>query len=166
VPRNEAMKIRPRTLPGKYNFRMRIDHVAHPSRNPFETHRFYADVMGFELVQAYAGTDLLLVYAVPGGGSLAFSVSRDHTPRQQGDVPWERRHVGLTVPTRAEYESWLNRLKESSVPHRVVDDERIYFADPDGLVLELEVESAAAADPNAFQTLARWSANPGASPDQ
>jgi catechol 2,3-dioxygenase-like lactoylglutathione lyase family enzyme len=135
---------------------MRIDHVAHLSRDPRETHRFYTEVMGFKLVQAYAGAELLLVYAVPGGGSLAFSASRQYTPDSPNQVTWERQHVGLTVVTRAEYETWLQRLKEFSVPHRVVDDERIYLADPDGLVLELEVESPMPVDPNASEILRRW----------
>jgi len=164
--RNKLVRKPGSYLRGKYNFSMRIDHVAYPSRDPSETHRFYTKVMCFGLVQAYAGTDLLLVYAVPGGGSIAFSASRDHTPAMQREAPWERLHVGLTVPTRAEYERWLKRLKEFSVPHHIVDDERIYFADPDGLVLELEVESATPADPNAFETLARWRADASASPDR
>jgi len=135
---------------------MRIDHVAHPCRDPRETHRFYTQVMGFKLVQAYAGAELLLVYALPGGGSLAFSASREYTPESPNQVAWERQHVGLTLATRAEYETWLKRLKEFAIPHRVVDDERTYFADPDGLVLELEVELASPADPKASETLARW----------
>ena len=70
--------------------------------------------------------------------------------------------MGLTLATRAQYETWLRRLKEFSVPHCVVDDERIYFADPDGLVLVLEVELASRADPKALETLARWLETPNA----
>jgi catechol 2,3-dioxygenase-like lactoylglutathione lyase family enzyme len=142
---------------------MRIDHVAHPCHNPLETHDFYTAVLGLKLVQAFAGAELLLVYAVPGGGSLAFTASRDYTPESRDQLTWERQHVGLTLATRAEYETWLKRLKKFSVPHRVVDDERIYLADPDGLVLELEVELASPADPKALETLARWLETPNAS---
>ena len=98
----------------------------------------------------------MLVYALPGGGSLAFSASREYTPESPNHVPWERQHVGLTLATRAEYETWLKRLKEFAIPHRVVDDERIYLADPNGLILELEVESAMPIDPNASDILGRW----------
>ena len=138
---------------------MRIDHVAHLCRDPRQTHGFYTQIMGFNVVQAYAGAELLLVYALPDGGSLAFSASRQYTPESADSpdhVTWERQHVGLTVASRAEYETWLKRLKEFSVPHRVVDDERIYLADPDGLVLELEVESPMPVDPNASDILRRW----------
>jgi len=135
---------------------MRLDHVAHPCRDPFATHRFYSEVLGLKLTQAYAGVELLLVYALPDGGSLAFSASRDQTIMAAGDAPWERRHVGLTLSTRAEFDFWLARLKKFSVPHQVIDDERIYFSDPDGVVLELEVESSTDGNPNATDILFRW----------
>jgi catechol 2,3-dioxygenase-like lactoylglutathione lyase family enzyme len=135
---------------------MRIDHVAYPCRDPHQTHRFYNGVLELELVQAYAGRELMLVYALPSGGSLVFSASSDSDAAPVENVPWERRHVGITVDTRAELDRWLERLKEHGVHHQLVDEERIYFADPDGLVLELEVASPTTADPSAPQVLARW----------
>lgn len=135
---------------------MRLDHVAHPTRDPQQTHRFYSQVMGLKLAQAYAGRELLLVYTLPEGGNLAFSASRDDLSSASTDLPWERHHVGLTLSTRAEFDSWLARLKQFSVPHQVIDDERIYFSDPDGMVLELEVESSTPVDPRAIDTLSRW----------
>ena len=135
---------------------MRLDHLAHPIRDPHQTHRFYGEVLGLKLVQAYSGRELLLVYALPDGGSLAFSASKDDAIRVSEEVTWERRHVGLMLSTRAEFESWLGRLKQFGIPHQVVDDERIYFSDPDGLVLELEVESSTPVDPDATDILSRW----------
>ena len=135
---------------------MRIDHVAHPSRDPHATHRFYHDVLGLKLAQAYAGKELLLIYALPGGGSLALATARDWTPAPADNTAWERSHVGLTVPTRAEFDAWLQRLKERAIPYRLIDDERLYFSDPDGLVLELEVAAPASVDPAADEILARW----------
>lgn len=138
---------------------MRIDHVAHPSRDPQATHSFYSEVLNLKLVQAYAGSELMLVYALPGGGSLVFTSSRDRRPLSADDIPWERRHVGLTVATRAALDHWLQRLKEAGVRHQLIDGERIYFADPDGLVLELEVASETPADPAAGEILAAWKAS-------
>jgi catechol 2,3-dioxygenase-like lactoylglutathione lyase family enzyme len=136
---------------------MRIDHVAHLCRDPQETHRFYNGVLGLELVQAYAGKELLLVYALPGGGSLVFSASRDSATTVAADlVPWERQHVGITVDNRAELDRWLERLREHGIHHQLIDDERVYFADPDGLVLELEVASSTPVNRAAFEILARW----------
>ena len=135
---------------------MRIDHIAHPSHDPGETHRFYGEVLGLSLVQAYDGDELMLVYALPDGGSLVFSARRgDPAPRADG-VSFLRRHVGLTVASRADLDGWLRRLEAHGVPHELVDDERVYFADPDGLVLELEVAAPAPPDPAAREVLTRW----------
>ena len=135
---------------------MRIDHVAHPSHDPAQTHRFYGEVLGLPLVQAFAGDDLLLVYALPGGGSLVFSARRgDPAPRADG-VSFQRRHVGLTVASRADLDGWICRLGANGVRHEIVDDERVYFADPDGLVLELEVAAPQLHDDAATDVLSRW----------
>jgi catechol 2,3-dioxygenase-like lactoylglutathione lyase family enzyme len=135
---------------------MRIDHVAYTSRDPQATHRFYSEVLELELVQAYAGSELMLVYALPGGGSLVFSASRNGESNGVENVAWQRRHVGLTVATRAEFDRWLERLKRLEVRHQLMDDERVYFSDPDGLVLELEVACETASNPAAYDILARW----------
>jgi catechol 2,3-dioxygenase-like lactoylglutathione lyase family enzyme len=134
---------------------MHLDHVAHPIRSPHETHRFYNGVLGLVLVQAYAGKELMLVYALPGGGSLAFTTQlrANCTSDNQN---WEYEHVGLTVSSRGDLESFLQRLKQHGIPHRFIDDERIYFSDPDGLVLELEVVGSTPIDLKAGEILARW----------
>lgn len=135
---------------------MRIDHVAWPVRDPRQTHRFYHEVLGLELVQAYAGKELMLVYALPGGGTLVFSAAKDASPAQADFVAWERRHVGIIVETRAEFDYWLARLRECEITHELIDDERIYFSDPDGLVLELEVAAQVEVNPAAAEALERW----------
>lgn len=135
---------------------MRLDHIAYPCRNPFDTHRFYSQVMGLELLQAYAGRELLLVYAFPGGGSLVFSASPDGVPSAEKEVVWDRQHVGLTVSTRTELDQWIQKLKALNVVYQLIDDERVYFSDPDGLVLELEVAQPVARNPGAAEILARW----------
>jgi catechol 2,3-dioxygenase-like lactoylglutathione lyase family enzyme len=71
---------------------MRIDHISYPCRDPFATHRFYSEVMGLELVQAYAGRELLLVYALPEGGTLVYSASPDSVPSAGRDIAWARQH--------------------------------------------------------------------------
>ena len=138
---------------------MRLDHVAHPCQNPHETHRFYAGILGLKLIQAYPGKQLLLVYALPGGGSLAFTTSTNQL-RSVDDADWECRHIGLTVDTRAEFDSWLSRLNEHGIRHKFIDDERVYFSDPDGLVLELEVASPTTINTAAEEILAHWSPVP------
>ncbi len=134
---------------------MRIDHVAHPCRSPEATHHFYSGLLGLQLTHAFAGEDLMLVYALPEGRSLVFTAARN--PHEEDrEVDWETQHLGLTVSTRAELDSWGKRLEGYGIEHRWVDDERIYFADPDGMVLELEVASAMTTDPHAIEKMQRW----------
>ena len=135
---------------------MKIDHVAHPCRDPRRTHSFYNGVLGLRLVQAYPGEKLMLVYELPGGGSLVFSTTGKQPSLQGDESNWDCEHVGVTVATRVEFEAWLQRLRKDHIEHRLVDDERIYFADPDGLVLEIEVESPMRANANAQKLLDRW----------
>lgn len=136
---------------------MRIDHVAYVCRDPRKTHRFYTEVLRLPLAQVYAGHELMLVYSLPEGGSLVFSNRRDENlPAATAEIAWERAHVGLTVATRAEFDDWLDHLKQSGVPHQLIDDERIYFADPDGVVLELEVAAPSTVNDAAPEMLERW----------
>jgi catechol 2,3-dioxygenase-like lactoylglutathione lyase family enzyme len=135
---------------------MRLDHIAHPCRDPFATHRFYSEVMGLELVQALAGRELLLVYALPGGGNLVFSASPDSPSSAERDLPWERQHVGLILATRNELDQWIQKLKILNVAYRLIDNERVYFSDPNGLVVELEVAEPMARNRQAAEILARW----------
>lgn len=135
---------------------MRLDHVAHRCRDPHQTNRFYTSVLGLRLVQAYAGRDLLLVYDLPDGGSLAFTASPHSQPAGGSMADWEQQHIGLTVGTKEEFDCWLKRLNECGVPHKVIEGERVYFADPDGVVLELEVASPMTVNNKAPEVLARW----------
>ena len=135
---------------------MRLDHVAHTCRDPHATHRFYHDVLGLKLGQAYSGRELMLVYELPGGGSLAFTTAPGCVPMVADEASWERRHLGLTVNTREEFDSSLQRLRESGINYRLVESERLYFSDPDGLVLEIEVASPTAPNPKAAEILTGW----------
>jgi catechol 2,3-dioxygenase-like lactoylglutathione lyase family enzyme len=69
---------------------------------------------------------------------------------------WERQHAGVTVSTQEEFRSWLERLRKHGIRHKLVEDERVYFSDPNGLVLEIEVASPTAPSPAAAEVLARW----------
>ncbi len=135
---------------------MRLDHVAHRCHDPLLTNRFYTSVLGLRLVQAYAGKDLLLVYDLPGGGRLAFMASSHSQAAGGSMVDWEQQHIGLTVGTTEEFERWLKRLNECGVPHKVIEGERVYFADPDGVVLELEVASPMTVNNKAPEVLVGW----------
>ena len=64
--------------------------------------------------------------------------------------------MGLTVATHTEMEQWIEKLKTLNVAYQLVDNERIYFSDPDGLVLEIEVDEPVARNLQAAEALARW----------
>jgi hypothetical protein len=64
--------------------------------------------------------------------------------------------VGLTVSTRDELEQRIQKLKAVNVVFQLIDDERVYFSDPDGLVLELEVAEPVVRNPQAAEILAGW----------
>ena len=96
------------------------------------------------------------VYALPEGGNMVFSASPGSAPPAERDVAWDRQHVGLTVATRAELEQWIQKLKTHNVEYQLIDDERIYFADPDGLVLELEIAEHVTRNLRAPEILAQW----------
>jgi catechol 2,3-dioxygenase-like lactoylglutathione lyase family enzyme len=98
----------------------------------------------------------MLVYEVPGGGSLAFTTSSDQVSVVADEASRERRHVGLTVDTRDEFDSWLQKLREAHIKFQVIEGERIYFSDPDGLIIEIEVASPTAPNPKATEVLAGW----------
>ncbi|HYX52584.1 MAG TPA: VOC family protein [Candidatus Limnocylindrales bacterium] len=135
---------------------MRIDHVAHPCRDPEATHRFYSGLLGLTLTNAFAASEsLMLIYALPDGGSLVFTAGRTAGEADR-EVDSEKEHAGLSVATRAELDLWCSRLEANGVKYRWVDNERIYFSDPNGLVLEIEVASPLRADQNAYQVMKRW----------
>ena len=60
------------------------------------------------------------------------------------------------MDSREEFDHWLNRLNACGVRHKVVDNERIYFEDPEGLVLEIEVASPLAINEAANDVLTCW----------
>lgn len=135
---------------------MRLDHIAHPCRDPRETHRFYHEMLGLTLVQAYSGQELMLVYELPGGGSLAFTTSPAGQEFMIEEALGERQHVGLTVSNRKQFDFWLRQLREFGIRHRLVENERVYFSDPNGLVLEIELAGPTEPNPAASEILAAW----------
>lgn len=98
----------------------------------------------------------MLVFEAPGGGSFVFTTSQDRVSVPVENASWERQHVGLTVADCKEFDSWLARLTQFGISYQLINDERIYFTDPNGLVLEIEVAEPSAPNPAASDVLARW----------
>lgn len=151
---------------------MRIDHLAFPSFDAGETYRFYTELMGFRLVDAFQGQGaewgnrafLHSVYAMDSGEVITF-FDLDGMGRPPDDgLPKDIRHVALSVDTRAEIKGWKARLKASGVSYWEEDHggvPSIYFSDPNGVMLEVTVRQASSAPAPARSTLTvvrRWAA--------
>ena len=70
---------------------------------------------------------------------IVFTAQLDARPVPTADRDWQHRHVGLTVASAADLDAWMTRLRTHHIRHELIDNERLYFADPDGHILELEV---------------------------
>src|SRR5258708_291052 len=115
-----------------------LDHLAFPSSDPEATVRFYTDVLGFSISWALGSERrLTIALAVGGGPAIAFTCG-DGVPPLPAVVPrGDAAHVGMVVKDVAERERWKQRLAAHGVGFTIEDagsEERIYFADPNGVV--------------------------------
>lgn len=124
--------------------RATLDHLAFFCADAEATRRFYADVMGLPLAwAARAGDGLMMMFALEPGRSLVFTCGGD------GGAPavapgGQVAHVGLVVADAEARARWKQRLAAHGVAVTVEDagsDERLYFADPNGVVFEIEAAS-------------------------
>ncbi len=120
-----------------------LDHVAIPIIDARASHRFYSEVLGFELVDALSGDDwdgkpwLMMIFGVPDGRQLALVAFRGAKPREQeGD----ERHYAFAVATEEERVEWRARLRANDVEVREEHhgtQRSLYFSDPNGITLEI-----------------------------
>ncbi len=129
--------------------RLRIDHVAFPSFDAAATHRFYSEVLGFELVSAMEGRSpewgdrafLLTCFATSSGQLLDFFQVEGHERPAAEDLADEIRHLALATESRDEIAAWRQRLERHGVPFEEDDHgglhESLYFRDPNGVQIEI-----------------------------
>ena len=153
-----------------------LNHVAYPTADTAATVRFYTEVMGFQLVDAVCGEmdpesgsprRFLHTFFAMGGGEIIafFEIEGLELPTDDRLPRWVR-HLALGVDSPATLAAWKTRLEAHGL--RVtgpVDHEgvwsSIYFADPNGVMLELTHQARAldAADAaRAVEMVARWNA--------
>lgn len=154
---------------------LRVDHLAQPSFDARETHRFYTEVMGFRLLHALEAESepwggrrfLLTCYAAPDGTLVDFFQVEGIEPPGDDGLPRGIRHVAFSVASRGDLEAWRQRLRSRGVPF-VGEDHgglhaSLYFTDPNGVQLELTHwarrygEEDAARAP---EVLRRWTESP------
>ncbi|GAA0723879.1 VOC family protein [Dokdonella soli] len=154
--------------------RLRSNHYAFPCFDAATTDRFYREVMDFPLVFAMSGPSpewggdfLLIGYSVGDGRYLDFFAVRGMRRPPSDGLPDDIRHVAFTTGSVRALEGWKARLAEHGVRYRIEDhghgDEHLYFADPNGLTLEIAVRSDAlpahSESRTARRALQRWIAD-------
>ena len=145
-----------------------IDHIAYPSFDAAETHRFYTDVLGAQLKAASSGQSatwnalyLLAAYELEGAELDFFSFAGIVRPPADG-LPEDIRHVGITVATAAELARMRARLDAHAASYWVErhdgdEGEHVYVRDPNGLVIEFSVvEAPYAVRADAIEVVERW----------
>lgn len=148
---------------------MRLDHVAIPIADAARSLAFYGDVLGLPLIETLEGNNwdgrpwLMLMFGLDEGRQLVL-VARRGAPPPQPAEPAETRHIAFSEAGPEALAGWRARLASAGVEAWEEDhgaQRSLYFADPDGLVLEITAPptAAAAADPAALAAARRWIAS-------
>lgn len=154
----------------------RLNHVAYPTFDTAATTRFYTEVLGFSLVEAIRGEDramdgathsFLHTFFAMGSGEIIAFFEVDGLERPTPDaLPRWIRHLALDVDSKETLFAWKAHLEAHGL--KVIgpvnhDDTwlSIYFADPNGVTLEL-THQARTLDENdarrATERVAAWAA--------
>ena len=140
---------------------MGFHHVALATRDTAATHRFYTEVMGFELVKVnvspspgeHGGWSKHFFYATSGAGSssdagmIAFwelhdSEIGDQFPvdiNESAGLPWWVNHIAFDAPTRDDLDRHCTRWREHGHTVLEIDHEfcvSIYIRDPNNNMVE------------------------------
>jgi catechol 2,3-dioxygenase-like lactoylglutathione lyase family enzyme len=146
---------------------MRLDHVVMPVADAGRSLAFYGETLGLPLIAAHEGPEwggrpwLMLIFSIGDGRELVLVALRGARPQPHGLAP-DTRHYAFAVDTPAEQEAWRTRLAGAGVDFWEEDhggQSSIYFADPDGTILEITTPPSApahAADAGAWAAARRW----------
>jgi catechol 2,3-dioxygenase-like lactoylglutathione lyase family enzyme len=125
---------------------LKLDHVVFPVRDAEKTLTFYREVVGLPLVGVHQGDDwdghawLMMIFGVGSAQELVCVALQGAPAPDYRGVPVDARHYALSVASEAEIDLWRSRLSQHSVEfweERHGDQRSVYFADPDGVVLEV-----------------------------
>lgn len=125
---------------------LKLDHVVFPVRDAERTLAFYRGTLGLPLIAAHTGDDwgghgwLMLIFGLDDGQEIvAVALEGAPSPDYRG-LPIDARHYALVVGGEVEIDLWRSRLTKAQVDfweERHGERRSIYFADPDGVVLEV-----------------------------
>jgi glyoxylase I family protein len=152
----------------------RLNHVAYLTNDTGATYRFYTEVMGFKLVAAVRGEydpesnaekpHLHTFFAMASGEVIAFfDIEGMERPKKDNAPTWSR-HLAMSVGSQDELTAWRQRLLDHDVQVTPVVDHdgvwySIYFADPNGVLLELTYQARALTEDdaaNAAHMVGEW----------
>jgi catechol 2,3-dioxygenase-like lactoylglutathione lyase family enzyme len=147
---------------------LKLDHVVFPVRDVEATLRFYRNVLGLPLLAAHSGDDwdgypwLMMIFGLAGGQEIvAVNLAGAPAPDYRG-LPMDARHYALAADSEAAMDGWRSRLSRAAIDfweEHHGDQRSIYFADPDGVVLEVTWPASSprrAEDPQALETVLSW----------
>jgi catechol 2,3-dioxygenase-like lactoylglutathione lyase family enzyme len=147
---------------------LRTDHMVFPVWDAAASLRFYADVLGLPLVASHQGDDwggkpwLMMIFALGDGRELVLVSLRGAQPPPPSELAPDVRHYAFSVSTADEQAAWIAKLKAAGVEFWEEDhgdQQSVYFADPNGVVLEITTPASSPAgrpDPNARAAADRW----------
>ena len=130
---------------------LQLNHISFFTADVAATHRFWSELLGLPVAFAVelGGGGLHWAYALGEGQLIVFETG---TPGRLAG------HLGLVVPAAEDRERWRNRLRQAGVHVRIEDpgpEERLYFEDPNGVTLEIEIRWDPPAQPDALQIVSR-----------
>ena len=145
-----------------------LDHVVFPVRDAEASLRFYGDVMGFPLVNAFSGDDwdgypwLMMVFGVGGKQELVCVALKGAPAPDYRGVPVDARHYAMAAESAEDFAGWRARLREARVEfweETHGEQASLYFPDPDGVIFEITWPASRVADvpnPTAAAAVKRW----------
>jgi len=125
---------------------LRLDHVVFPVRDAERTLAFYWETLGLPLIAAHTGDDwggyawLMMVFGLEGGQEIVALALEGAPAPDYRDLPIDARHYALACGSATELESWRQSLAAAKVDfweERHGEGASVYFADPDGVILEI-----------------------------
>jgi len=144
------------------------DHVAFPVRDAEVTLKFYTEVRGLPLVEAFTGDDwdgfpwLMMVFGLGGPQELITVALKGAPAPDYRGVPGDARHYALAAESAVAFEAWRGRLRAAGVTfwdENHGEQASIYFPDPGGVILEITWPAStirSVAHPEAADTVRRW----------
>lgn len=120
-----------------------VHHVALLCSDVERTIRFYQELLGFPLVELFENRDYQgsthLFFDLGHDNTLAFFDFPDLGLGPYAEVLGGFHHLAISVE-RAQWDAARARLHEAGIPTQIESEVSLYFADPDGVRLELIAE--------------------------